>query len=878
MLLDGNAIIHRAYHAIPPLTNDDGVQTNAVYGFISTLFTVLEKFQPEYIVASFDVPGKNFRHDLFPEYKAKRKETPEDLVPQFDLVRDVVRSLGISIVEKEGFEADDVIGTIATHTSDDVDVVIVTGDKDTLQLVNDHVHVFTMSRGLHDMVLYDSDLVKDKMGVTVDQIIDYKGLRGDASDNIPGVKGIGEKTAVELLNAYHDLDHIYARIDDLKESVRKKLEADKKRAYLSRTLGIIRTDVPIPLLDLDRTQTKNITFDQARALFHQLGFNSLLKRFPASAGAQEKKESQKNTMHITVVTERDVAMVCKKCASSVISVAIDASQTQLYGVALCVGDQVQYVPYTQKTAETITHFMENSAIKKVIYDVKSFLHHVERWHMTVDGVADDVLLQAYVVQQNKKFDLDALAFDVLGVLSGEKKMGNQMALMLRDHDEQVNIVCTRAYHTAMLYAHFCAKIDEIIKTQKEKANIKTVLNTIEMPLIEVLFHMEKRGIALDKPRLREIATVIDAEINTLTQKIYGHAGEVFNINSTQQLRVVLFDKLQISTQNIKKTKTGFSTASDELEKIRDMHPIVAEIERYRELFKLKTTYVDVLPTLTDAENRIHTTFNQAVATTGRLSSSDPNLQNIPIRTEDGRRLREGFVARNEYVFVSADYSQIDLRCVAHVSGDQALIKAFNEGQDIHTYTVAQVLGIAPEEITKEQRRSAKELNFGLIYGMGQFGFARAAGIDAKQAKEFIVSYFDKFAGVKAYIENTKKQATESGYVETLFGRRRYVKEIQSKNFQLRASGERMAINMPIQGLAADIMKLAMIAADRHIAKKYGTDDAYAVLQVHDEIIFEVREDLAGEFAEQMKHVMENVCTLKVPLVVDVSQGERWSEL
>ncbi|MFA5986734.1 MAG: DNA polymerase I [Parcubacteria group bacterium] len=878
LLLDGNAILHRAYHAIPPLSTDDGVQTNAVYGFVSTLFTVLEKFQPEYIVASFDVPGKNFRHEMFPEYKTKRKETPEDLTPQFDLVKDVVRSLGITIVEKEGFEADDVIGTISTHITDDVDVVIVTGDKDTLQLVNDHVRVFTMSRGIHDMVLYDRELVKDKMGVEVEQIVDYKGLRGDPSDNIPGVKGIGEKTAVELLTTYHDLDHIYSHIDEIKDSVRKKLEANKEKAYLSRTLGIIRTDVPVALINLGAAQTADITFDRARTMFHKLGFNSLIRRFPTSAGAQEKTQSQKNAMHITVVAERDVAMVCKKCASSVVSVAIDASQTQMYGMALFVGDQVQYMPYTQKTAEILGHFMKDSTIKKVIYDVKSFLHDVERWHMTVDGVVDDVLLQAYVVQQNKKFDLDALAFDVLGVLSEGKKTSNQMALMLRDHDEQVNVVCTRAYHTAMLHAHFCAKIDEIIKTQKEKANIKTVLDTIEMPLIDVLFHMEKRGIGIDKGRLKEIATVINAEIDTLTQTIYGHAGEVFNINSTQQLRVILFDKLQISTQNIKKTKTGFSTASDELGKIRDVHPIVAEIERYRELFKLKTTYVDVLPTLTDAEDRIHTTFNQAVATTGRLSSSDPNLQNIPIRTEDGRRLREGFKAKKGYTFVSVDYSQIDLRCVAHVSGDPALIKAFNDGMDIHTYTAAQVLGIAPEEITKEQRRSAKELNFGLIYGMGQFGFARAAGIDTKEAKKFITAYFEKFAGVKVYIENTKKQAMKSGYVETLFGRRRYVKEIQSKNFQLHAAGERAAINMPIQGLAADIMKLAMIAADRHIAKKYGTDDAYAVLQIHDEIIFEVCEELAGEFAEQMTHVMENVCTLKVPLAVDVSQGERWSEL
>lgn len=879
LLLDGNAIIHRAYHAIPPLSNDEGVQTNAVYGFVSTLFTVLEKFQPEYIIASFDVTGKNFRHDLFPAYKAKRKETPEDLVPQFDLVKDVVRALGITIVEKDGFEADDVIGTIATHMDDDVDVVIVTGDKDTLQLVNDHVRVFTMSRGLHDMVLYDRELVKEKMGVTVEQIIDYKGLRGDASDNIPGVKGIGEKTAVDLLNAYHDLDHVYAHLDELKESVRKKLETDKEQAYLSRVLGTIRIDVPLPILDLSRTQTAQMTFDQARPIFHKFGFNSLLKRFPKTGNVQQEfKNVDEKMMHTVIVAESDVARVCDELAQKKIGIALDLDTSQLYGIAVSDGQNSHYLPYTAKTKIHIVKYLVQEDAHKVVYDLKSMMHQLYAHGIVINGVCDDVLLQAYVVQQNKKFDIQALAFDVLGVVTEVKKKTPQMSLMLRDAEAQAEISCTQAHRTMQLHVHFLAKTSEIITTQSTNANIKTVLYTIEMPLIHVLYAMERRGIALDRVRFGEIAETIDAEIDTLTKTIYKHAGEIFNINSTQQLRVILFDKLQISTQDIKKTKTGFSTASDELQKIRDVHPIVAAIERYRELFKLKTTYVDVLPTLTDMHDRIHTTFNQAVATTGRLSSSDPNLQNIPIRTEDGRRLREGFVAKQGYTLVSVDYSQIDLRCVAHVSGDPAMIDAFRNNMDIHTYTAAHVLDIPESEVTKDQRRSAKELNFGLIYGMGQFGFARAAGIDAKQAKEFIATYFEKFAGVKKYIDDTKVDAAKNGYVETLFGRRRYVKEIQSKNFQLRAAGERMAINMPIQGLAADIMKLAMIAADRHINKTYQSNEAYAVLQVHDEIIFEVRNEHVEDFSKNIMRVMERVCELRVPLVVDVSHGKRWSDL
>lgn len=877
LLLDGNAIVHRAYHAIPPLTNDDGLQTNAVYGFTSTLLTVLEKFQPDYIVAAFDLPGKTFRHDLFPEYKAKRKETPEDLVPQFDIVKDVVRSLGIAIVEKDGFEADDVIGTLAKRAAkDDVETIIVTGDKDTLQLIDDHVRVFTMSRGIHDMMLYDRDLVKEKMGVTVEQVIDYKGLRGDASDNIPGVKGIGEKTATDLLNTYHDLDHVYEHIDEIKESVRKKLIIDKELAYLSRDLGTIRTDVDVAPVDYGRVGAQDITFDTARATFHRLGFNSLLKRFPREKeNAQEQKAP--STYRVKRIKKDDVAMKLQNLSTKTCAIAWDTSSGHIYGCAIHCDGVVYYVPYSTGDS-AIIRFLTDKDSPKVVFDLKSHMHILKSEKIDVSGVVADVLLEAYVVQQNKKVEFDALVFDVLGVATSARVKTNQMALMLRDDEGESEKVCLQAYQIHVLHEHFAQAIADTVTTQNQQASVRTILDTIEMPLVPVLFKMEHKGITLDKERFAQIAHVINDELEQLSQQIYKDAGEIFNINSTQQLRVILFDKLQISTRDIKKTKTGFSTASDELQKIRDVHPIVAAIERYRELFKLKTTYVDVLPTLTDAHDRIHTTFNQAVATTGRLSSSDPNLQNIPIRTEDGRRLREGFVARDGYILVSVDYSQIDLRCVAHVSGDPAMIDAFRNSMDIHTYTASQVLGIIPDEITKDQRRSAKELNFGLIYGMGQFGFARAAGIDTKEAKRFIEAYFEKFAGVKAYIENTKKDAMEKGYVETLFGRRRYVKEIQSKNFQLRASGERMAINMPIQGLAADIMKLAMIAADRHIAKTYKDDDAYAVLQIHDEIIFEVKKEHIEKFGEDIKRVMENVCTLKVPLVVDVEQGKRWSDL
>ena len=874
LLLDGNAIVHRAYHAIPPLSTDDGTQTNAVFGFTSTLLTVLEKFHPDYIIATFDLPGKNFRHDLYSDYKATRKETPEDLIPQFDLVKDVVKSLGITIMEKEGFEADDVIGTISTKASQDkVETVIVTGDKDTLQLVDDHVKVFTMSRGIHDMLLYDKDLVKEKMGVNVEQVIDYKGLRGDSSDNIPGVKGVGEKTAITLLDEYQDLEHIYENIEKIKGAVKQKLEADKEKAFLSRELGIIRRDVPIDVFDYADTETNKMTFDAAQKMFQKLNFTSLVKRLPEN-GTEEKKEEKKEYRYLQ---EKEVGSVLEELKSEVVSVSVDVSDGKIYGVALC-NEGVFHMPYTDKTKEQIQFFLQDTNVKKVFFDAKSEMHALSRENIVLGGIVSDVLLQAYVLQKNQKFEFDKLVFDVTGDILEEEKNTQQMALSLRDEDAEKARVCQKAFYIHVLYKSFLGKIQETIKTQKTKANIQTLLDTIEMPLVDILFSMEQYGILLDKNQFKEIAEHINAGIEELTENIYEHAGETFNINSTQQLRVILFEKLGIDTKDIKKTKTGFSTASSELDKIRDIHPIVEEIERYRELFKLKTTYVDVLPTLTDANNRIHTSFNQAVASTGRLSSSEPNLQNIPIRTEEGRKLRDGFIAGEGKKLVSVDYSQIDLRCVAHVSGDEALIKAFQNGADIHTFTAASVLGIEQSDVTKKQRSSAKELNFGLIYGMGQFGFARAAGIDNKQAKKFIEAYFKTFSGVKKYMDKTKEEAAKNGYVETLFGRRRYVAGITSKNFQMKSAGERAAINMPIQGLAADIMKLAMIAADRHVKKIYEKGEVNAILQVHDEIIFEVDDDVVEKFAEDVKRVMENVCELKVPLVVDAAIGDHWGEL
>ncbi|MCK4635365.1 MAG: DNA polymerase I [Candidatus Moranbacteria bacterium] len=875
LLLDGNAIVHRAFHGIPPLTTQSGLQVNAVYGFTATFLNVLEKFQPDYIVATFDLPGKTFRHEKFSDYKANRKATAEDLIPQFTLVKDVMKAFNIAILEKAGFEADDIIGTLSVQASEkNLETIIVTGDKDTLQLVDDQVKVFTMSRGINDMLLYDQEMVKDKMGVLPDQVIEYKGLRGDASDNIPGVKGVGDKTALTLLQEYPTLEKIYENLDNIKESVRKKLIADKEKAFLSRELGVILTNVPVKL-DLKKADVNQISFDGARKIFHEFEFKRLIKRLPDNGEFEEKN---KNANQFTILDSSNISKIVESFSKKMIGVFPDVEDSIFYGLGLATEKENFYLPFDKKNKEIFQEFLLNEEIEKTFFDVKNLLHILDKNDLSLKKIDSDILLEAYVCRTGKKIVLDDLIFEVTGRVVSPEKKSNQMALNLRNEKKAQQEVCQKAKDILLIHDFFTKEIKSIAKQQNKEKNIKSLLENLEMPLVQILFDMEKNGVAFDSKIFEEIAKDFNKKIGKLEKDIYKMAGEEFNINSTKQLRVILFEKLKIDTTNIKKTKTGFSTASSELEKIKEMHPIALKIEKYRELFKLKTTYVDALPKLTDSNNRIHTTFNQAITATGRLSSSEPNLQNIPIRTETGRRLRKGFVAEKGFKLVSADYSQIDLRCIAHVSQDKNLIQAFKNNMDIHSFTAATVRGKDVSEVSKTERSAAKELNFGLIYGMGSFGFSRAAGITVEEAKDFIKKYFEKFPEVKKYIEQTKKEVEENGFVETEMGRRRNVPEIQSKNFQLRTMGERMAVNMPIQGLAADIMKLAMIGVFDYLKDNFESDEARMILQIHDEVILEVQDDLVERVSEDIRKIMEEVYKFSVPLVVDIAVGVDWGEL
>lgn len=885
VLLDGNALIHRAYHALPPLTTKSGEVVHAVYGFTMTLLSVLEKFRPDYIAASFDLAGPTFRDELYKEYKATRVKAPDDLYAQIPRVKEVVAAFNIPIYEMAGFEADDCVGTIAKQAAktaptphprglessprageqekneDGVNVIIVTGDNDTLQLVDERIKVFSIRKGLKDLVLYDEAAVVAKYGFKPEQLPDYKGLAGDQSDNIPGVKGIGEKSATDLLKQFGTLERIYDHLADVKEALRKKLEADRETAFLSKKLGTIDIAAPVTV-ELEKCLTHDFDHLRVGELFKELGFFSLLKRIPGTTGDQPPTTDNRKTKKIRSMKIQTAEELEKWLAEHTgeVAVWIEEEKESLFGsgiaaVELAADDAGQVsVVWNEEMKPALKTFFENERRPKICFDTKYLMHLLAKEDMRLVGVTRDVSIINYLLSAGGRNGFGELLLQELGMEGTE----------------------TRAAALYALNVKLGARIKEIAAGQPEGKTLIDVYGTIELPLIEVLFRMEEAGIRLNVAAFEKMAKEMTVELAHSEKKIYEFAGKEFNVNSPKQLSDILFVELKIPTTNIKKTKTGLSTAATELEKLKE-YPIVLLIGEYRELFKLKTTYLDVIPGLVDGRSRVHTTYHQTVAATGRLSSSDPNLQNIPARQAWSERIRGAFEAEAGHLLVGADYSQIELRIAAHLSGDENLVGAFARGEDVHRKTAAVVFGVAPEAVTDDMRRRAKVFNFGILYGMGAFGLAQAGDFDQKEAAEFIAAYFTRFSGVAKYLETSKTFAREHGYVETELGRRRFVPEIQSDNVQVARSGERMAVNMPVQGLAADIMKLAMLAADQMAQEKY-RESAMLLLQVHDEIIFEVEESVAEAFADDLKKTMENIYTLKVPLIVAVSIGKNWGEI
>lgn len=892
LIIDGYALLHRAWHAIPPLTTKEGELINAVYGFATILLTVIKEFQPDYLAVALDRKEPTFRHEEYKEYKATREKQPEELYNQIKRVRELISAFGIPIYEKAGYEADDIIGAICAQKSvdrKDVQSVIVTGDLDTLQLVDDNTAVFTLRRGIKDTVIYDERGVKEKFGgLTPEQLIDFKALRGDASDNIPGVRGIGEKTALNLIKEFDSLDNLYKNLESKKisDKVRQLLKEHKKEAELSRHLVTIVTDIPDLQFRLEDAVFSGPDQNKILKLFQELEFKSLIKRIP---GMETAAENSKKKLQIKVSSGyslidneksfKDFLSQLKKqkiFAVDTETTSLDVLEAELLGISFCwKASEAYYVIFKKEFMGELKPILENAQVKKIGHHIKYDLEILRQAGVGLRGIVFDTMLASYLLSPGSRgHKLDIVVFNEFGhrMVSFDDLVGKG--------SDKINITevpIEKLAEYSCEDADYTWRLKEKLESKLKREKLDELLYKLEVPLIEVLADMELAGIKIDSKFLNKMSVVVGKRLDVLAQNIYQVSGATFNINSPLQLKEILFNKLKIPIQGMRRTKTGISTAAPELEKLRGKHKIIDLIFEYRELAKLKSTYLDALPKLVSKiDGRVHTSFNQTITATGRLSSSDPNLQNIPARTELGREIRKAFVAERGNKLISADYSQIELRILAHIAEDKNMIKIFREGGDIHTATAAKINNISPDKVTYEQRRAAKAINFGIAYGMGPTKLAEQTELSREEAKEFIEKYFALFPNVKKYIEVMKKFAAKTGYVQTLFGRKRYLPDIHSGLPQLKAAAERMAINMPIQGTAADIIKMAMIEIQRELPQV--SPNAKILLQVHDELVFEVPEQEVKKISDFIKEKMEGVFKMKVPIIIDVEVGDNWGEM
>lgn len=917
VIIDGNALIHRSFHAMPvTLATKSGEIVNAVYGFTAFLLRAIKDLKPDYLILTLDKKGKTFRHDQFPDYKATRTKAPDELYAQFGRVREVATVLNIPIFEEAGFEADDLIGTISKTVDHGIEKVIVTGDMDTLQLVDESTQVYAMSRGINEAVLYDEQAVRARYGLEPEQIIDYKGLRGDPSDNIPGVKGIGDKTAVELLQEYDSLENIYDNLDKIaKERTKLLLTESKDNAFLSKQLATIKIDVPIAL-DLDHARFGGFDREQVARLFTELEFKTLLNRLhEMNIGENpvdkiDKFERNRTQFKYRLIDDdkkfQKLLAQLKKAklfAFDTETTGLDSFTAELLGISISwkegeayfikIKDELEKIKDVQTSLfaekkiekntrehpwlEQLQPIFADEKIKKFGHNVKFDMAILQQHGLVIKGICFDTMLASYLLNPGtRQHNLDAVAFTELHF---EKITKEDLLGAKKDKIDFTEAPLEKLNLYACEDADITFRLKKKLEGHLREQKLEKLLLEMELPLASVLLEMEQHGIQLDVRYLELLSAKLHARISELEQAIYAEAGSKFNINSTQQLSVILFEDLAINPLGLSRTKTGISTGADELLKIRDEHPIVKLIEEYRELTKLTSTYIDALPKLVHVQSgRIHTNYNQTIAATGRLSSTDPNLQNIPVRGEWGKEVRKAFTAGDGCKLLALDYSQIELRLAAHFSQDKTMIKSFKNNLDIHTSTAAAINQVALDEVTKEMRRAAKAVNFGVLYGQGPHGLAQAADIPYWQAKQFIDQYFEVFPGIKKYVEETTKFAQHYGFVETLFGRKRFLPEINSGVLPVRRGAERMAVNTPLQGTAADMIKVAMIQVQKYLHENFKAEEIKMLLQVHDELIFEVREDLVEQTAQAIKKIMEGVIKLKVPVVAEIKSGPNWGEL
>lgn len=876
MVIDGNSLINRAFYGIRMLTTKDGQPTNAVYGFVNILLKLLDEEKPDALCVTFDRKAPTFRHLAYEGYKAQRKGMPDELAAQLPVLKDVLAAMNIPRYELDGWEADDLIGTIAARdTAAGWETVIVTGDKDSLQLVSDATRVKLVSTRMGQTTTKEMtpETFREAYGFDPVHIVDLKALMGDTSDNIPGVKGIGEKTAMDLIQRYQSVEAIYADVEgvEAKPAVKKKLAEGEEQARMSYDLATIRCDAPIDFSPED-ARRREPDGPALYELFLTLEFNKLIDKMglsggpaagradkPAAGAVRQERVTDRVRMAELVEQWRREPWVAVLALPSldVVAVAWDGGAR----AALCAADRLE--GYNE-----LLRALFSGEIQKVSHNVKDLMHLLLDEGLSTDGFCFDTALAAYLLSPTDgSYELEKLGITYFNQEFPKAKeyLAPDAFGPLADPAGPAEAMCAHAALAAALYRALAPKLEEL--------DMHELYYGLELPLCPVLAEMERAGMLVDRRALADFGILLDGRIQADEALIYELAGEEFNINSTQQFGRILFDKLGLPP--VKKTKTGYSTNADVLEKLRDKHPIVEAVLDYRQLAKLKSTYVDGLTKVIAADGRIHTSFQNTVTATGRLSSTEPNLQNIPVRTELGAELRKMFVAPAGRVLVDADYSQIELRLLAHIAGDEHMIAAFRAGEDIHTVTASQVFGVPPEQVTHEMRRRAKAVNFGIVYGISDFSLSQDIGVTRAEAKAYMEKYFEKYSGVHAYMTQVVERAKADGYVSTLMGRRRWLPELKSSNFNLRSFGERVALNMPIQGTAADLIKKAMLRVDGRLRRE-GLE-ARLVLQVHDELIVECPEGEAEQVQRLLAEEMEHVAELAVPLTAEAHAGKSWAE-
>lgn len=870
MLIDGSSLIFRAFFALPNLSNNDGVMTNGVYGFLTMYRNAFDKYKPDYVLVAFDRSSKTFRNDEYKDYKANRDKTPNELSYQFGILKDVLDSMGVKYTDLDGFEADDIVGTYARMAKEAGDeAVLITGDRDYLQLVDDNVLVYLTKKGVSDTVEYTVDKIKEEYGITPKQLIDVKGLMGDKSDNIPGVDGIGEKRALEFIRKYGSIENLYDNLDEISgKKTKESLENNEAVAYMSKKIGTIVTHAPVEF-EYDDLALGEVDKEGLREKFSKLNFNKFLEELDGDGSESESKEfTYKIGGNL-----KDLIDSSKKTKEIFFKSVYDGENyihSEIYSLAIKTKDTDTYIIEPEKISE-LKNIFEDKTINKISFDIKEEMVLLDKLGIDLIGPYDDLMLMHYLIDPSRSsYDLKLLSQSYLTYeLDSDESLIGKGAKTKKyaevDQDDLAKLLASQV--NAIEDSR-----DKVFKNLAEYEMVDLYEN-IEKRLARVLASMEIIGFGTDRKILEGLKADLDKQIEAITSEIYDLAGSEFNINSTKQLGEVLFKDLDLPV--VKKTKTGFSTDAKVLEKLRDKHPIIEKIERYREIYKLRSTYIEGLENAIDEDGRIRSTFRQNIASTGRLSSQEPNLQNLPIKTDEGRAIRKAFKAGEGKILIDADYSQIELRILASLADDKNMQDAFNRGIDIHTQTASEVFHTPLDEVTKLQRSEAKAVNFGIIYGISDYGLSQNLNIPRPRAKEYIDKYKKSYPQIKEYMDDVVQLAKSQGYIETLFKRRRYIPEISSRNFNVRSFGERIALNTPIQGTAADIIKIAMI--DTYNKLKEEGLDAKIILQIHDEIIIESSEKDKEKARDILKKCMEGAAKLKVDLLVDIGFGESMYE-